>query len=422
MPEREPGTRLSRRLGTVDTVAIGLGAMLGAGAFVAPASAARLAGTGILIALAAAGLVAWANATSTARLAASQPSAGGVYAYGRRRIGPTTGFIAGWAFTAGKTSSLVAMALTFGSYATPDEPKLGAVAATVGLTAVNLAGITRTAVAAKAGAAIVAAVLIAVAVTTLGSDPADPANLTPVDGDGGLRGLLGAAGIMFFAFAGYARIATLGEEVRDPERTIPRAVPIALAIAFILYLASITGSLAVLGPGGLAGTDAPLAAAAAAAGGGGIEKVVRAGAAIAALGALLSLLAGVSRTAFAMADDGELPRPLASVHGERKVPHVALIALGLVVAGLVLVVPTMSAIATSSVCVLTYYAVAHLAALRLPRQPGRPPLVAPLGLVGCAAIGLSLPLADVLAGTGLIAVGALARAVVQAGRARHSGV
>jgi len=422
MSESGKQERLARKLGTFDAVAIGLGAMLGAGAFVAPAAAAALAGSGVLLALVIAGVVAWANATSTARLAAAQPTSGGVYAYGRSRIGPATGFLAGWAFTAGKTSSLVAMALTFGAYATPGEPRAGALASVVALTAVNLAGVTRTAAAAKAGALVVVIALVAVAVATLGSAEATAANLSPVVGDEGARNLLGAAGIMFFAFAGYARIATLGEEVRDPERTIPRAVPIALAIAFLLYLATTAGALSVLGASGLAASPAPLADAVEAAGGPTLATAVRVAAAIAALGVLLSLMAGVSRTMFAMAADRELPGALASVHGTRRIPHVAQAAVGAIVAVLVLVVPTISAIATSSACILTYYAIAHLSALRLTAAQGRPRVLAPLGLIGCGALAVSLPWGDVVAAIVLLAGGMAARTAAQAGRERHSGV
>lgn len=416
MSASEPKTRLARKLGLADAVGIGLGAMLGAGAFAAPGPAAKLAGSGLLLALVLAGLVAWANATSTARLAAVQPEAGGVYSYGRARIGPATGFVAGWAFTAGKTASLVAMALTFGAYATPTEPRVGALVAVTTLTAVNLAGVTRTATAAKLGAAVVAAVLVAVAVATLSSSGSASANLTPLAGQGGVRGLLGAAGIMFFAFAGYARIATLGEEVRDPKMTIPRAVPLALAVAFALYLASTAGVLSVLGADRLAASAAPLADAAREAGGVTLAAVTRIGAAIAALGVLLSLLAGVARTVFAMAADRELPRMLAAVHGKRQIPHMAQAAVGGLTALLVLVVPTISAIATSSVCILTYYSIAHLSALRLPAGNHRPRLLAPFGLVGCALLALSLPWGDIAAGLGLIAAGLAGRTAVRSVR------
>ena len=390
--------------------------MLGAGAFAAPGPAAKLAGSGVLAALAIAGIIAFANATSTARLAALQPEAGGIYSYARARINPLAGFTAGWAFTAGKVSSLVAMALTFGAYVTPADPRTGGIAAVAVLIAINLAGVTRTATAAKFGAAAVGCVLLVVAAVTLSSSDANAANLSPLIGAGGLHGLLGGAGIMFFAFAGYARIATLGEEVRDPAVTIPRAVEVALVIAFALYLGTTSGALAVLGVDHLAASTAPLADAAKVAGGAPAAALARVGAAVAALGVLLSLLAGVSRTVFAMADDGELPQRLSAVDPKRSVPHVAQVMVGAITALLVLTVPTITAIATSSVCVLTYYAIGHLSALRLSPGERRPTALALFGLAGCVVIALSLPLNAVLAGTGLIVFGILVRAAVRSVR------
>ena len=410
-------TRLSRRLGLADAVGIGLGAMLGAGAFAAPGPAAALAGSGLILALVLAGAVAYANATSTARLAAVQPKAGGVYAFGRKRLNNTAGFIAGWAFVAGKISSLTAMALTFGAYAMPAQPKVAGIAAVAALTAINLAGVQRTAKAATAGGIVVAAILLGVGLITFRSSGASGSNLTPISGDHGPHGILGAAGIMFFAFAGYARIATLGEEVKDPETTIPRAVPIALGAAFLVYLIAIGGSLAVLGADGLAHAQAPIEAAARAASGSTAAAVARVGAAVAVLGVLQSLLAGVSRTAFAMAADGELPSFLSAVSDRTKVPHVAQIITGMIVTGLVLVVPTASAIATSSLLILTYYSIAHLSALRLAPEQKRPRLLAPLGLIGCAALALNLPSADVLTGAVVLASGVALRGLARgAGR------
>ncbi|MCZ9345357.1 amino acid permease, partial [Streptomyces sp. TRM76130] len=115
------------------------------------------------------------------------------------------------------------------------------------------------------------------------------------------------------AFAGYARIATLGEEVRDPERTLRRAVPLALGIALTVYAVVAVAVLAVLGPDRLARSGAPLADAVRAAGAPGLVPVVGAGAGVAAAGSLLALILGVSRTALAMARDRHLPHALAAV-------------------------------------------------------------------------------------------------------------
>jgi basic amino acid/polyamine antiporter, APA family len=218
---------------------------------------------------------------------------------------------------------------------------------------------------------------------------------------GGLRplGLLQAAGLLFFAFAGYARIATLGEEVRDPARTIPRAVHIALAVVLVVYAAVAFAVLAALGPARLAASAAPLADAAPA----WLAPVVRVGAAVAALGALLALILGVSRTGFAMARDGHLPRSLAAVHPRHEVPHRAELTVGLVVAVLAATVDLRGAIGFSSFGVLLYYAVANASALTLPRTDRLVPVA---GVAGCLLLAVTLPWRSALAGAAVVAVGA----------------
>lgn len=213
---------LQRRLGVVDAVVIGLGSMIGAGIFAALAPAARAAGSGLLIGLALAAVVAYCNATSSARLAARYPASGGTYVYGRERLGDFWGYLAGWAFVVGKTASCAAMALTVGSYAWPGQEHAVAVAAVVALTAVNYAGVRKSAMLTRVVVAVVLAVLAFVVVASLTSSASSAARLAVGD-DATFGGVLQAAGLLFFAFAGYARIATLGEEVRDPRRTIPGA-------------------------------------------------------------------------------------------------------------------------------------------------------------------------------------------------------
>uniref|UniRef100_UPI0015F10A14 APC family permease n=1 Tax=Streptomyces phytophilus TaxID=722715 RepID=UPI0015F10A14 len=232
----DQATPLARRLGVGDAVLVGLGAMLGAGIFAALAPAARAAGSGLLIGLGAAALVAYCNATSSARLAARYPASGGTYVYGRERLGPFWGYLAGWAFVVGKTASCAAMALTVGAYAWPEYKHVVAVAAVVALTAVNYRGVQKSALLTRVVVAVVLAVLAAVVVAALTSGAAEADRLRP-GGDASVSGVLEAAGLLFFAFAGYARITTLGEEVRDPERTIPRAVPVALGITLVAYAA-----------------------------------------------------------------------------------------------------------------------------------------------------------------------------------------
>jgi APA family basic amino acid/polyamine antiporter len=326
----EPGPRLGRRLGLTDAVIIGLGSMIGAGIFAALTPAAAAAGSGLLIGLAIAAVVAYCNATSSARLAARYPESGGTYVYGRERLGRFWGYLAGWGFVVGKLASCAAMALTVGYYAWPGHPHAVAVAAVVALTAVNYVGIQRSALLTRVIVGLVLAVLVAVVVVIAASGHAD---IDRVHIGGDPAGALRAAALLFFAFAGYARIATLGEEVRDPARTIPRAIPLALTITLLVYAAVAVAALTVLGSDGLAHAAAPLADAVRAAGASWCEPVVRVGATVAALGSLLALILGVSRTTLAMARDRHLPQTLSAVHPRFRVPHRAELAVGLVGAG-----------------------------------------------------------------------------------------
>ncbi|MFC3961612.1 APC family permease [Nocardia jiangsuensis] len=396
---------LRRRLGVFDAVVIGLGAMIGAGIFAALAPAAAAAGSWLLLGLALAAAVAYCNATSSARLAARYPESGGTYVYGRERLGPFWGYLAGWGFVVGKTASCAAMALTAGSYLWPERAHAVAVVAVLAVAAVNYRGIQKSALLTRVIVGIVLAVLTALVAC---SAPAAEFDRLAVSSDTTPYGVLQAAGLLFFAFAGYARIATLGAEVRDPARTIPRAVPIALGTALLVYVAVAVAALTVLGPERLADAAAPLAELASATGLPWSAPVIRVTAALAALGALLALLLGVSRTTYAMARDRHLPPALAAVHPRYEVPHRAELAVAAVVAVLAACTDLRGAIGFSSFAVLAYYAVANAAASTL-RPAAR--LVPALGLIGCGTLAFALPPASIAAGAGVLALGALVYAI-----------
>jgi APA family basic amino acid/polyamine antiporter len=480
---------LARRLGTADAVFVGLSAMIGAGIFAAFAPAAGAAGAWLPASLALAAVVAYCNATSSARLAARYPESGGTYVYGRRRLGPFWGYLAGWGFTVGKTASCAAMALTFGAYVAPDLARPLAIAAVVALTALNLFGVRRSATAARVMVAFVLVVLATVVgaaflshpstsggigdTGTAAWDQADqpvasgetpPPNAKIIDkeqviqlsdlaglpdgpvrdtmtsfvqalpaevADPGLWGVLQGAGLLFFAFAGYARIATMGEEVRDPGRTIPRAVQLALGITLVVYALVAAAALTELGPWALANSTAPLADVVDVAGAAWLRPVVGAGAAVAALGALLALLLGVSRTVLAMARERDLPAVLAVLSpvrsarpqdlsggssavggGAAQVPRRAELVVSVAVIGLLLVADLRGAIGFSSFGVLVYYAIANASALTLARDEGAPPkVVSGLGLLLCLGLAATLPGQSVLAGLAVFVIGAVVWAV-----------
>ncbi|MVZ91599.1 amino acid permease [Microbacter sp. ANSKLAB05] len=431
---------LERRLGLSDAVVLGLGAMVGAGVFVAFAPAAARAGSLVWVSLAVAAVVAVCNALSSARLAAQFPSAGGTYVYGRELLGPLPGFLAGWGFVVGKTASCAAMALTAGLYLWPGHAGLVAAAAVLALTILSVLGVHRTAAASKALVGIVLAVLavfVAMAWVTGPASAGPVASPPAVDGEAWparVLGVLGGAGFCFFAFAGYARIATLGEEVREPARTIPRAVVVAITVVIGVYAAVLAATVHVLGVGGVAASAAPVLDAAAqigGAGGGGagdggagdgresggggvLASVVRVAAGIAALGALLGGVLGVSRTAMAMARDRHLPAPLAAVHPTTRTPYVAELCVGVLVAAIVLVADVRQAIGFSSFAVLIYYLVANTAALRLDRRRRRLPAWVPvLGAIGCVVVAGSLPWQSVIGGVVVFVVGGAVYAVTR---------
>jgi APA family basic amino acid/polyamine antiporter len=405
---------LARRLGTGDAVVIGLGSMIGAGVFAAFAPAAQAAGSGLLVGLALAAAVAYCNAVSSAQLAAQYPTSGGTYIYGREQLGEWWGFIAGWGFVVGKTASCAAMALTFASYAVNGSEwptRLLAFAAVVALTAANYRGISRTAMLARVLVAVSIAALVAAvcAIAANGGEGAGRDGFSTF-GHGGVYGVLQAAGLLFFAFAGYARIATLGEEVRDPERTIPRAIPLALGITVGLYALVGIALLVALGPSALAASTRPLAAAVDAVGAAWAVPVVRVGATVASLGALLALIAGVGRTGLAMARHGDLPSWLDSVHPRYRVPDHAELAVAAVVSVLVLTTDLRGAIGFSSFGVLTYYAIANASAYTQDEAHRRwPRALSVFGLVACVVLVVTLPWQSVVAGIVVFAVGIGAR-------------
>ena len=405
---------LARRLGTFDASLIGLGSMIGAGVFAAFTPAAAAAGSGLLIGLVVAAFVAFCNATSSAQLAARYPTSGGTYVYGRERLGPWPGFLAGWGFVIGKTASAAAMAMTFAAYAAPagwERPV--AIAAVVILTAVNYHGVTRTAGLTRILVIVVlTALAIALAAVWGGSGP----DFSHFVGEGllahGWYGILQSAGLLFFAFAGYARIATMGEEVREPRRTIPRAISIALGITIVIYALIAVTLLAALGPDGVSGTPTPLADAVTAGAMSWAAPIVRIGAAVASLGALLALIAGLGRTSLAMAREHDLPHWLAAVHPRYKVPHRAETTLAVVICLIIAVADLRGAIGFSSFGVLLYYLVANIAAFTQPTEDRRyPKALQVAGAVACVALVATLPPLSVGLGVLMFLVGILFRVI-----------
>lgn len=410
---------LSRSLGLGGAVLLGLGSIIGTGVFVSIGLAAGVAGGWVVLATLLAGLLAAANALSSAQLAAAHPVSGGTYEYGYRLLSPAAGFSAGWLFLCAKSASAATAALGVAGYALsalgPVDGVLRtavAMASVVLVTALVLGGLRRTTVAnfAIVGVALVA--LLAFVSSAAASVAADGA----VDGAEPFRlpGLLEATALMFVAFTGYGRVATMGEEVRDPERTIPRAIIVTLIISGGLYAVVAFAAISAVGAETLAESTrqsgAPLEDAARAIGHGWVARMLAIGAMAAMLGVLLNLVLGLSRVVLAMARRGDLPTRLARVN--QRGPAHAVVAVGVVIAGLAAIGSIEFAWSLSAVTVLVYYALTNLAALRLPPTHRLyPRWIAWVGLLGCVWLAWWVTPAALLAAVGLLIIGFGARAL-----------
>jgi basic amino acid/polyamine antiporter, APA family len=412
-PVEQSGLR--RELGLPDAVGIGFGAIVGAGIFVVTGIAAGIAGPALLIALFIAAIAAGANALSSAQLAAEYPRAGGTYEYGYQVLGQWPGFVAGWMFLASKIAAAGTVALGLAGYtnallpAVP--PRAIAVSAVILFTALNYFGIRRSS---RTNLAIV---LISVGAlllfVLLGMGSVRTANFRPF-APAGWRGVMEAAALLFFAYTGYARIATLAEEVSEPRRTIPRAIVITMGGVVLLYFAVAIVAVGSIGADAMAVTAAPLYAAALTGDQPWVATVVALGGVTAMLGVILSQLLGLSRMAFAMARRGDLPRHLDHIHPDHGAPGRAVLVIGAVTAVVAATGTLRSVAAAASFAILIYYWITNLAAIRMHGRKLVHDAVPVIGLLACTALALSLSPGIVGTGLVLLAAGVIWRLVWRA--------
>lgn len=397
---------LERRLGVVGSMAIGIAAMLGAGVFFVWKPAFDLAGEWLLLSLGIAALVATLNGLVTTQLAINHPVSGGIYSFGRHYRGPLVGFMAGWFFLTGKTGSAAAIALIAATYLVPDYAGVVAAALIAVFTGIVIAGIRATATVSLLIAAVVLSGLVALSTPAIAERGIDlTMSTTP-----GL-GVLTAAGLMFFAFAGYARMATLGEEVKDPRRTLPRAIVGALVVVLALYALV---ALAVIPRFADSGApEAPLTVLTT----GLAPGLLTALAVLACGGSLLAILAGLSRTGLQMARHRDIPGALARISPRTGGPLVAEVSVGLVAIVLVLLTDPLWLVGLSSTGVLAYYAIGHYSALAQPATERFLPAVVPvIGLVLCVVLVATLPPLSLLAGLVWAAAGIVWFVIARRGR------
>ncbi len=424
--------RLQRQVGLPGAVVIGLGSMVGTGIFVSVGIAAGISGPSVVLAIIVAALVATCNGLNSAQLAASHPVSGGTYEYGYRYLTPWLGFTAGWMFLLAKSASAATAALGFAGYfsnalALPSAVFVPlALAAVLLLTAVAASGIQRSNL---MNAVIVSVTLFGLTAFVVGGFPNVSADhflpfFAPSGGEEYAVGaFLHACALMFVAYTGYGRIATLGEEVREPRRTIPRAIAATMLVTTVLYVAVAgvavgTNGASALGQvtaGALEARVAPLSIAAQGFALPLVSQVVAMSAVTAMLGVLLNLILGLSRVALAMGRRGDMPVVLAQLNRAGTTPTWAVWAVGVVISALVLIGDVQLTWSFSAFTVLIYYALTNAAALRLPTsQHIFPTWVAWTGLAACLFLAFWVEPAIWLIGLGCIGLGLIWHAIARA--------
>jgi APA family basic amino acid/polyamine antiporter len=404
---------------------MGLGSIVGTGVFVSIGIAAGIAGPAVILAVAIGAIVATCNGLNSAQLAATHAVSGGTYEYGYKYLTPWLGFTAGWMFLLAKTASAATAALGFAGYllnvtglsSTLVVPT--AMFAVVVLTLIVLTGIRRSN---TANMVIVSVTLLSLAffivtclprAATVGVD-----NLTPFF-TGDLGTVLHASALMFVAYTGYGRIATMGEEAREPRKTIPQAMIVCLILTMLLYMTVAAVGIGAVGADVLGNATgqtkaAPLEVAVRSVAGAGGAVVLAIGAMTAMLGVLLNLILGLSRVLLAMGRRRDMPRILARLNQQQTTPYWAVLVVGVAIAFLVLLGNVKTTWSFSAFNVLIYYAITNLAALRLPPQERLyPQWVGWLGLGSCLFLAFWVESSIWQLGLGLIVAGLIWHAIRQ---------
>jgi len=401
-------TELKRALGLFDATAISIGAIIGAGIFVVTGIVAGLAGPGVVVSMVMAGSIASFTTLSFAQLSAYMPREGGGYEFTYRLVSPYAGFLAGWMWIFSNIFIGAAVSLGFAQYLATLFPSLPitvvAAAPCLSFTFINYVGVRLSAI--VNNALVVAKISILLLFIALGSSFIRLSNFDPFM-PRGFVGVLQGAALIFFAYGGYARVTTVGEEVKDPSRTIPRAIILALTISTVLYLVIGFVAVGLVGSQILAASGSPLADAIGVTGNSTAMFVVSLGAMIATTSVLLMTILGVSRMTFAMARNGQLPTFLSRIHPRFQTPHCAILITGL--CSSVLVFGDFSrVVAVGTFSLLFHHALVNLAATRLKTENRRYPVfVSVLGLLLCLTLLAFLSFDAWLIGTVGLIIGSL---------------
>jgi APA family basic amino acid/polyamine antiporter len=413
--------QLKRQVGMFGAVMMGLGSIIGTGVFVSIGIGAGLAGPAVIVAIIVGAFVATFNGLSSAQLAANHPVSGGTYEYGYRYLNPTFGFIAGWTFLLAKSASAATAALGASAYfgdligleGTWRVPL--AFFIVILFTILLLGGLKRSN---AVNTVIVSITLLALTAFVVGGIPnISGDNLTPFfEDDFTIQNLLYASALMFVAYTGYGRIATLGEEVHNPRKIIPRAIIITLIVTMTLYISVGIVAIGTVGASTLSTAistnSAPLENAAQSFSPA-IATFIAIGAITAMLGVLLNLILGLSRVLLAMGRRGDMPKITARLNSSQTTPTIAVIVMGGVIAGLVLIGNVKTTWSFSAFNVLIYYSITNLSTFRLSAEERLfPRWIAVCGLISCLFLAFWVDVTIWLVGLGIIAIGIFWKQVI----------
>ena len=398
---------LLRLLTLKDAVGVGLGAIIGAGIFVVTGIAAGVSGPAFIVGLLVAGIIATFNALSSAQLAAIYPHSGGTYEYGYILINPAFGFSAGWMFLISKLAAAGVVAIGFGSYfyqlVPVASPITFSVLAVILLTVANYFGIKK---AGTLNLVIVTITMLSLLYLVFSGIPeVNPENFKPF-APFGISGIAEATALLFFAFTGYARIATLAEEVAEPKKTIPKAIIITIVTAILLYTAISVVAIGVIGTESMANSTSPLQVVADTLSTPAISVIITIGASTAMLGVLLSQVLGISRMMLAMSRRSDLPPIFHRIHNRYRVPHIGILITGIIILLLTLIGSFEFIVRAATFTILLYYSITNIAAIRQPKKDRMYGILIPIfGLAGCLIMSASLPLNVIISGIGLLLAG-----------------
>ena len=358
---------LRRVIGFWEALAINLGAIVGAGIFVIRGIAAGIAGPSAIIAIAIGAVVSIFTGLSFAQLSHAYSSEGGNYEYAKRQLGNYAGVVVGLMFILSSIVGGAVVALSFGSYfASLAGSGIGAIAVAVLLIAclgaVNYLGVKSTALTSAALTVIKLAILAFFIL--VGIFYIKPANYVPFLPNG-FGSLFEATAFIFFAYTGFARVTTMGEEIREPKKTIPRAIIYSILISAIVYAVVMFVIIGLVPYGSLAASQSPLAfAMLSATGNREFEYVISIGALFATVNVALSMILGVSRVAFAMSRDGNLPRSLSRLN-RFGTPGMAIIVPTLIMMLAAATMDFRQIASLSNAAALLSYSLANVAAIKL---------------------------------------------------------